>query len=122
MLVPGGRLVLSVWRSVTHAPGDRVLEKALARRIGAEKAALPPFSGGDAQALRGLVMQAGFRDVRVRADGKLSRWQTAEHFVRSVVSSGPTMLGALAAQGPDVLDLIVAEVADTTRSYMDDEG
>jgi hypothetical protein len=67
-------------------------------------------------------MQAGFRDVRVRADAKLSRWQSAEHFVQSVVRSGPTMLGALAAQGPDVLDIIVAEVTDATRSYMDDAG
>jgi ubiquinone/menaquinone biosynthesis C-methylase UbiE len=49
VLVPGGRLVLSVWRSVAHAPGYRVLEEALARRIGAEKAALPPFNGGDAR-------------------------------------------------------------------------
>ena len=32
------------------------------------------------------------------------------------------MLGALAEQGADVLDTIVAEVADATRSYMDDEG
>jgi hypothetical protein len=107
---------------VAHTPGYRVLEEALARRIGAEKAALPPFSGGDAQVLRGLVMQAGFRDVRVRADAKLSRWQSAEHFVQSVVRSGSTMLGALAAQGPEVLDIIVAEVAEATRSCLDDEG
>jgi ubiquinone/menaquinone biosynthesis C-methylase UbiE len=122
VLVPGGRLVLSVWRSVAHAPAYRVLEEALARRVGAAQAALPPFSCGDAQAIRALVMRAGFREVRVRADVKFSRWQSAEHMVRSVVSSGPTMLGALAAQGPDVLDAIVAEVTNATRDYVDDEG
>jgi SAM-dependent methyltransferase len=122
VLVPGGRLALSVWRSVEHAPGYRVLEEALARRVGAAQAALPPFSLGDAQVIRALVIRAGFREVRVRADVKLSRWQTAEHFVRSVVGGGPSMLGAFAEQGADVLDAIVAEVADATRSYMDDEG
>jgi SAM-dependent methyltransferase len=52
VLVPGGRLVLSVWRSIEHAPGFRVLEEALARRIGAAQATLPPFSLGDGQAIR----------------------------------------------------------------------
>ncbi len=122
VLVPGGRLVLSVWRSIEHAPGFRVLEEALARRIGAAQAALPPFSLGDGQAIRSSVMSAGFREVRVRADVKLSRFQSAEHMVRSVVGGAPTMLGALAEQGAGVLNTIVAEVADATRSYMDDEG
>jgi hypothetical protein len=67
-------------------------------------------------------MRAGFRDVRLRADVKLSRFPSAEHFVRCVVASGPTMVEALAAQGPDVLDAIVAEVTDATRDYIDDEG
>ena len=66
VLVPGGRLALSVWRSIDHAPGFRVLEQALARRIGPEKAALPPFSLGDPEAIRAMVAGAGFREVRVR--------------------------------------------------------
>ena len=122
VLVPGGRLVLSVWRSVAHAPGFRVLEEALARRIGAEKAALPPFSLGDAQAIRALMMRASFREIRVRADVKLTRFPSAEYLVRSVVAAGPTMVEAPAAQGPDVLDALVAEVTDATRDYIDDEG
>jgi hypothetical protein len=122
VLAPEGRLVLSVWRSVAHALGFRVLEEALARRIGAEQAALPPFSLGDGQAIRTLVMRAGFREVRVRANVKLSRFPSAEHFVRCVVASGPTMVEALAAQGPDVLATLVAEVTDATRDYVDDEG
>jgi len=122
VLAPGGRLVLSVWRSVAHAPGFRVLQEALARRIGVEKAALPPFSLGDGQTLRALVTRAGFREVRVRADVKLSRYPSAEHFVRCIVASGPTMVEALAAQGPDVLDALVAEVTNATLDYIDDEG
>ena len=122
VLVPGGHLAMAVWRSVEHAPGFRVLEEALARRIGAAQAALPPFSLGDAEAIRTLVIRAEFREVRVRADVKLSRWQSAEHMVRSVVGGAPTMLGALAEQGAGVLDAIVAEVADATRGYLDDEG
>jgi SAM-dependent methyltransferase len=122
VLVPGARVALAVWRSIEHAPGFRVLEEALARRIGAARAALPPFALGDGQAVRALMMDAGFRDVTLRADVKLSRWRSAEHMVRSVVGGAPTMLGALAEQGPGVLDAIVAEVAEATRGYLDDEG
>jgi SAM-dependent methyltransferase len=122
VLVPGGRLALSVWRSIEHAPGFRALENSLAHRVGPEKAALPPFSLGDAEVIRGLVTGAGFRDVRIRADVKMSRFRSAEHMVRSVVGGAPTMLGALAEQGESVLDAIVAEVAKTTQAFIDDEG
>ena len=68
VLTSGGRLVLSVWRAIEQAPGFRVLQEALARRIGPEKAALPPFSLGDGQAIRLMVSNTGFREVRVRAE------------------------------------------------------
>jgi len=122
VLTAGGRLGLAVWRAIEQAPGFRVLHEALARRIGPEKAALPPFSLGDGQALRLLVLNAGFRAVRVRAEVKLSRFESAEHFVRSAIGGAPTMIGALVEQGPGVLDAIVAEVAEATRTYRDDEG
>jgi SAM-dependent methyltransferase len=121
VLVPGGRLALAVWRSVEHSPGYRVLEEALARRVGPAKAALPPFGLGDATIIRSMVIGAGFREVKVRADVNLARFQSAEHFVRSVVAAAPTMLGALAEQGPAALDAIVAEVNEATRGYMADE-
>jgi SAM-dependent methyltransferase len=122
VLVPSGRLAISVFRSVAHAPGYRVLEEALARRVGSSKAALPPFSLGNAQVIKDLVAGAGFREVHVRADVKMSRFQSAEHFVQSVVGGGPTMLGALAEQGPRVLESIIAEIVEATSTYLDDEG
>jgi SAM-dependent methyltransferase len=122
VLVPHGRLAISIWRSVEHAAGFRVLEEALARRIGSEKASLPPFSLSDGHVIRDMVATAGFRDIHVRAEVKMSRFQSAEHFVRSIVGGAPTMLGALAAQGPGVLDAIVTEVAEATRTYVDSEG
>lgn len=122
VLKPGGRLALSCWRSIEHMTGYLVLQQALARRIGAEKAALPPFSLGDAGTIRVLVQGAGFRAVRLRVDAKIVRFESAEHMVRAVVGGAPTMLGALADQGEGVLDAIVAEVVDATRVYVDDEG
>jgi SAM-dependent methyltransferase len=122
VLKRGGRLALSCWRSVEHTPGYLVLEQALARRVGPEKAALPPFSLGDAGAIRGLVVGAGFREVKLRAEAKMMRFRSAEHLVRAVVGGAPAMMGALTGQGEGVLDAIIAEVTEATKHYVDDEG
>ena len=122
VLVPGGRLALSVWRSVDNAPGFRVLQEKLALSVGKEWAALPPFRLGDGQLVRALVAGAGFREIRLQAEVKLTRFQSAEHFVRSMVGGAPSMLGALAGQSQDALETIVSEVAAATRGYLDDEG
>jgi ubiquinone/menaquinone biosynthesis C-methylase UbiE len=122
VLKPGGRLALSCWHTVEHMLGYLALEQALAKRVGPERAALPPFSLGDADTLRRLVTGAGFHAVRLRVDAKLIRFHSAEHMVRAVVGGAPTMLGALAEQGAGVLDAIAAEVSAATRAYEDDEG
>ena len=122
VLKRGGRLAVSCWRSIEHTPGYLVLEQVLARRIGPEKAALPPFSFGDAGAIRGLVVGAGFREVKLRAEAKMVRFRSAEHLVRAVVGGAPSMMGALTGQGEGVLDAIIAEMTEATKHYVDDEG
>ena len=122
VLAPGGRLALSVWRSTKQNPGARALEEALARRIGPEKAALPPFSLGDGEAIRSMVVAAGFREVKVQGEAKMSRFRSAEHMVRSVVGGAPTLIGVLAELGPNVLDEIIAEFAAATRDCVEDDG
>jgi SAM-dependent methyltransferase len=122
VLAPGGRALLSVWRSTRDTPGWRALEEALARRVGSEAAALPPFSLGDARELRALLDGAGFRDIRVRAEVHLSRFPSAEAFVRAAVAGAPSMLGPLAAQGEAGLATIIAEVAAALATSLDDDG
>jgi len=122
VLAPAGRLALAVWRSIEHHPGYLALRDALARRIGAEKAALPPFSFGDRETIRGLVTQAGFRQVRIHAEIRSVRFHSAEHMVRAVVGGAPSMMGMLSDQGADVLDAIVAEMVEATRALVDDDG
>ena len=69
-----------------------------------------------------MLTKAGFKDIHIQAVVKLSRWHTAEHFVRSMVAGAPTMLGDLAGQGPAVLDSMVAEIAEATSDFLDDRG
>jgi SAM-dependent methyltransferase len=122
VLVPGGRLALAVWRSVAHQPAFHALAAALAMRIGAERAALPPFGFGDRDALRAVVVGGGFREVRIRVEVKTVRFPSAAGFVRTIVTGAPSMLGALAEQGDEALDAIANEVADGVRDWIDDDG
>ena len=122
VLVPGGRLALSVWRSVDHQPAFHALETALARRIGRERAALPPFGFGARDALRAVAAGAGFREIRIRAEVKTTRFPSPRAFVSAMVRGAPTMLGALAEQGPEALDALAEEVAAAVRDWEDDEG
>jgi SAM-dependent methyltransferase len=122
VLVPGGRLALSCWRSVEHQTGMRALEEAMARRLGPAAASLPPLSLGDRETLRGLIAAAGFRDIRIRAEVKTARYVSADRFVRMRVEGAPTMIGALRDLGPDAIAGIVADVAEALRDYVDDEG
>ncbi len=122
VLGPGGRLAVSVWRSIDHQPGYQPLERALAKRVGPEKAALPPFGFGDRASLRAAVSGAGFQNVRVRAEVKTVRFASAEHMVRALVGGAPTMLAAFAQQGETVLATIVDEVTKELADYVDDEG
>jgi SAM-dependent methyltransferase len=121
VLASGGRALFSVWRSTRDISGFRAVEEALARQIG-RPVALPPFSFGDARELRRLLTEAGFRDIRIRADVKMSRFPSAEAFVRSAVVGAPSMLGPLAEQGETGLARIVADVADALATSDDDDG
>jgi hypothetical protein len=64
VLVSGGRLALSVWRSHAHNPAHGVLNAAIKARTGFD-GFLPPFSYGDADVLESDVRAAGFASAEV---------------------------------------------------------
>jgi ubiquinone/menaquinone biosynthesis C-methylase UbiE len=68
VLVGGGRLGLSVWRSIEFNPVHRALRAPVGRHVGAEAGEAffrVPTSLGEASELDTLVREAGFHEVRV---------------------------------------------------------
>ncbi len=100
VLVPGGRVVVMVWRTIVRSPGYAVLAAALGRTIGPEAEALmrAPFALGDAGELAGLIRAAGFGDVAIREETGEARFATSERFVESQVSASP--LAAILSAAP----------------------
>jgi SAM-dependent methyltransferase len=68
--VPGGRVVVMVWRELDRSPGFPALAEALGRTIGSDAEAVmrAPFALGDAGELSALLAGAGLRDCAIRGE------------------------------------------------------
>ena len=123
VLVPGGRVALSVWRPLDYQPAYDILAEALARHIGDEAGAMmgSPFPAWDGEDLRTLVLDAGFDDVSVTIEIGSVRYPSVEEFVRREAASSP-LAEPLAAVEREELDELVRDVEDALHPYIDDEG
>jgi SAM-dependent methyltransferase len=121
---PGGRLVVLVWRALAHSPGFQALAAALERHVSPAAGAVMrgPFVFGDStDELRGLLVQAGFRSVRVGAAVRMVRFASPAALVRHQVAGSP-LAPHVAAVDDAVRDTLLQEVTAEMASYVNDEG
>ena len=123
VLVPGGRLALSVWRSVEYSPWQRAVADALARHVSAEAAAgiRGAFVLGDAEELRALIAGAGFRKVHLRIESKMIRHASLAEFVPGYLAATPVGR-AIAALDAHIHAAILRDISASLQSYTDDDG
>jgi ubiquinone/menaquinone biosynthesis C-methylase UbiE len=123
VLAAGGRLALSVMRSIAHNAGWAALADALARHAGPEAEAMmrSPFPDWDAAELRELVTSAGFEDVRVLIVVAGARYPSPEELVRWEAAASP-LAGPLGALGPGTRAALVDDVAAALADRVDDDG
>jgi ubiquinone/menaquinone biosynthesis C-methylase UbiE len=123
VLVPGGRLGLSVWRPLQHNPYMAALGNALERHVSAEIAAgsRAVCALGDAEALRSLLLQAGFREVHIAIAILVMRFASVEAFVTGQFAATP-YAGAVAALDAHARTALLEDVRMALRSYTDDTG
>jgi SAM-dependent methyltransferase len=120
VLVPGGRVAVSVLRPIRHNPGWEALAVLLERHTGSS-ALRAPFPELDAAELRELATSAGFRRVRVQIVVATAHYPSPEHVIR--------WEAALAPPGGPQLDLagetgtaLVRDYARAIGAYVDDDG
>ena len=123
VLVPGGRLGLSVWRPSQHNPYMAALGNALERHVGAESAtsSRAACALGDAEALRSLLLQAGFRNVHIAIAILVMRFASVEAFVPGQFAAAPCA-GAVAALDAHARTALLEDVRMALRAYTDDTG
>lgn len=124
VLVPGGRVALSVWRPIAYNRGWGVtLADVLERHAGPDAGAMmrSPFPEGDAADLRELVTGAGFDDVRVRIVITTARYPSPAELVRREAASSP-LAGPIGALEEDAREALIGDFAAAIRPYIDDAG
>ena len=124
VLIPGGRLLLSVWRSIEHHLDAVAMAAALQRHVSAEAASVRNeiFSLGDAETIEGLLDEAGFREIVIRPIIKTLSFPSAEAFTTRYISA----VGPLARMVSEVDDItrtaILEDMSVALQSYINSDG
>ncbi|MGH7767660.1 MAG: class I SAM-dependent methyltransferase, partial [Candidatus Binatia bacterium] len=121
VLVPGGRVLLSLWKSA--GPYNLAVGDALERHVGVEAATKFRASRivPDAEALYRLLVEAGFRAVEIRPSAMTLRLPSLETFVLGHLSGMP-VAGAVAALRNDQRAALAREVKMSLQPYADGDG
>lgn len=118
VLVAGGRAGLMVWRGIQQSPGFEALAVALDRHVSAEAAGVmrAPFGFAEADGLRALVADAGFRDISIQAHTRAVCFPSVARFVQDQIAASP--LAAHVAKVSDAARAgLVGQVAHALDSY-----
>jgi ubiquinone/menaquinone biosynthesis C-methylase UbiE len=123
VLREGGRLALSVWRDIRHFPYILAITGALADHVSAEASQRmsAPCSFGSADALRALMQQAGYRDVRLRIDVLTMRVSSLETFLPAQFVASP-IAADIGALDEDARVAFFDDIKRRLLPYMDDAG
>ncbi len=124
VLAPGGRLLLSVWRSIEHHPDAVAMAEALQRHVSAEAAAFrnESFSLGDAEAIEAHLREAGFRDIVTRPAVKKLRFPSAEAFTMRYISAVGPLARMVSEVEEDARAALLKDRSAALQPYMDADG
>ncbi len=121
VLVPGGRVLLSVWK--TAGPYSTAVGSALERHAGIETAMRYRTARvvPNTEELRRLLVEAAFQAVHIQESFMTIRLPPVEAFVLGHLASTP-VAGTVAALSEEARTALVREVSMALQSYADGDG
>jgi ubiquinone/menaquinone biosynthesis C-methylase UbiE len=111
VLAPGGRVALSVWRTLEHNPVHEAINEAVIRHRGTTDWIAAAYSG-NAPELEALLSGEGFEDVAIEPVTMTLRFPSADLFVRAELDE---------AERATLVEAILQDVGATLRSYIHDD-
>ena len=123
VLLPGGRVVLSVWGPLERSPGHAALVRALECHLDRAAASVIRsfFALGEASEVRSLLAGGPFHEVHLHSSTRTVRFASLEHFVW--LEMLPSHLENPVAEIDDgALSLLISEVNTALQSYMSPDG
>lgn len=122
VLIPGGRVALSVFQGIDRHPFYQTLDHAIERHLGMS-AVGEIFALGDAEALRASLTRVGFRDAAVESFPITARFPNPNAFLAGEIDVDTAAIPAMQGLDPDARrDLtaaIEADMAETLRTVTD---
>ena len=123
VLVPGGRLVLSVWGPLERCPGFAALVGALEHHIGTAAASImrSPFALREASEVRSLLAWGSFHEVQLHTTVRTVHFASPEQFVR--LEMIPSHLESPVARVDErALSVLISEVNTALQPYVSPDG
>lgn len=120
VLAPGGRLILTCWRTIS--PLFQAVSDSLRQRVSekAAKQALGPYSFRDGDVIASLLTEAGFRIASV-SSLLINRATPARPAIREEILASPYEK-ELRDKGAETIDAVVADVDAALEVYREGEG
>lgn len=122
ILVPGGRALLSVWK--TMGPYNHAVGEALEQYVGVEMATKYRASRvglPDEDALHRLLIEAGFRELQIRPSAMIVHLPSVETFVLGHLAGMP-VAGAVAALSEEKRAALAKQVKIALQRYANGDG
>ncbi len=124
VLAPGGRFGTATWAEIAANPFFERFAAAVERHLGTP-AMQTPFSLGDADVLRSLLVGAGFEGVRLVRVTRTARFPDPPRFIdlalASVAAAVPAMQGMDAAERARLAEAVRADMAEPLRRYLEED-
>jgi ubiquinone/menaquinone biosynthesis C-methylase UbiE len=127
VLVPGGRVLLSVFGPLAHNPAPQALAEALERHVGSHASAIKRAEHDleDPAALDDLVSGAGFAAVTIETTTQHIHFPSSREYVRIQFAATPlaTLMQEIPRDQQAALsEAVIADVSEALRSYCGDDG
>jgi ubiquinone/menaquinone biosynthesis C-methylase UbiE len=120
VLVPDGRIAISVYSSIEHTPATHALASALDHHFGSDASRIKrcEHAISDPLELRELVAGTGFRDVRVQTVTKEIRFPSTVEYVRLQLAATP-LAGLVTEMDAEQREVVTAAITkDVTASLL----
>ncbi|MGZ4119875.1 MAG: class I SAM-dependent methyltransferase [Actinomycetota bacterium] len=121
---PRGRVVIAVWSGPELNSWIERLARPVERYVSAKATAgfAAPFGFGDVDALRSLVVEAGFQEAHIRIDVGTARYASPEHMLHALGGAFAPFAAAVGALDDETRTALVEDVARAVHTYIDDDG
>jgi SAM-dependent methyltransferase len=124
VLRPGGRVAVSVWRSIEHNPVALLLWGTIARHLNTTPETInPALSLGDAEELRALLELAGFYDATIVARSYTVRQPRNPQLITQSLASVSGFLPAITAMSVEernaIAQTVESEIGPALQNFVE---